>query len=130
MRNEVCICKLITVIPNNTPITVLMHHREFHKTTNTARIAHLALQKCEIRLHGLKPPADSGESESTQQTISFSPGRQPILLTLKEQSEVLTPTLLCQFDRPLHLIVPDGNWRQASKMGKRVRELQNIPWVN
>ncbi len=125
MRNEVCICSLIPSIRNKTPVTVIMHHREFHKTTNTARIACLALQNSEIRLHGLKDKTQV----LREQKILTEPSYQPILLTLNERSEVLTPEFVRRLDRPPHLIVPDGNWRQAGKMGKRITDLQNIPWV-
>ena len=54
MRIEKCICTLIPTIDNKTYVTVLMHHRESYKTTNTARLACMALQNSRIILRGLK----------------------------------------------------------------------------
>ena len=138
MRCEHCICALIPHIQNKTYVTVLMHHRESYKTTNTARIACMALTNSRIYLRGLKnAPLDSSEAlktpieartlakEETDERKTY----QPLLLTLSERSETLSPDFVHKFKKPIHLIVPDGNWRQASKMGKREPHLQDIPWI-
>jgi DTW domain-containing protein YfiP len=41
----------------------------------------------------------------------------------------LTSSFARSFSKPLNLIVPDGNWRQASKIHYRYRELADIPRV-
>ncbi len=126
MRSEVCICDLIPVIHNETPLTVLMHHREAYKTTNTARIACLALENSSIHFRGL-PQWKTIPGLPTELIRDFD--HQPILLTLSDRSAVLSKDWLARFEKPVHLIVPDGNWRQANKMGKREPELKSIPWV-
>ena len=132
MRNEVCICDLIPIIHNETPLTVLMHHREAYKTTNTARIACLALQNSAIHYRGLpewrRKTSDTGSANNKYKSL-IDTKRQPILLTLSDKSAVLTRGWLAQFNNSVQLIVPDGNWRQANKMGKREPDLKNIPWV-
>ena len=122
MREEVCICANIPQIDNQTFVTVIMHYRENKKTTNTARIANLSLSNSRIFLRGEKDnPLDlSG--------IHFSE-RQSLLLTLSDRAEILTQEFAHSFNKPLHLIVPDGNWRQASRIGKREPELKDTPWV-
>jgi DTW domain-containing protein len=123
MRQEKCICAHIPTLENKTRLTVIMHHRESYKTTNTARLAHLSLANSQIVLRGLP-----------HQPIDFAPiwnseKEEPLFLTLSERSEVLTPALLENIHKPVHLIVPDGNWRQATKMGKREKALQDVRWV-
>ncbi len=122
MRQEKCICSEIPTLTNKTRLTVLMHHRESYKTTNTARLAHLSLKNSQIIVRGLP-----------QQPIDFAnlwnENEEPLFLTLNEKSEVLSPELVASFKKPVHLIVPDGNWRQASKVGKREPALQSIRWV-
>jgi DTW domain-containing protein len=137
MRQEKCICASIPKLDNKTKLTVIMHHRESHKTTNTARLAHLSLTNSQIILRGLPhQPLDLAPVWDTEKEI-------PLFLTLSDKSEVLTPELLTKLQaqhslksgadkappKSFHLIVPDGNWRQASKMGKREKSLQKIQWV-
>jgi DTW domain-containing protein YfiP len=122
MRSEVCICDLIPDIQNSTFLTVIMHHRETFKTTNTARIACMALQNSRILVRGIR------DQVLDLADVHF-PERQSVLLTLSDESHVLTPEFVRSFDKPLHLIVPDGNWRQASRVGKREPALQGIPWI-
>ena len=122
MRSEMCICAIIPEIENKTFITVIMHHRESYKTTNTARLACMALNQSQILLRGLKDkPLDLSHIHNEQ--------FQSALLTLSDKSETLSTEFVKKFDKPLQLIVPDGNWNQAKKMGKREPQLKNIPWV-
>ncbi|MEQ1664805.1 MAG: tRNA-uridine aminocarboxypropyltransferase [Bdellovibrionales bacterium] len=126
MRSEYCICSLIPEILINTYVTVVMHHRESYKTTNSARIACMALSNSKIVLHGMKDhPID--------QDKIIEPGYQPMLLTLNKRSQVLDKELLATIKQPIQLIVPDGNWRQARKMGQRIKPLNdpknNVIWV-
>ncbi len=122
MREEHCICDLIPTLHNRTPVTVIMHYRESRKTTNTARLACLALKNSRILIRGVK------DNELDLSPVHH-PDHQSVLLTLNERSETLTSEWVAKQTKPLHLIVPDGSWRQASKVGKREPELQNIPWV-
>ncbi|MCB0350899.1 MAG: DTW domain-containing protein [Bdellovibrionales bacterium] len=130
MRIEKCICDLVPEIDNKSFLTVIMHHRESYKTTNSARIACMALKNSQILLRGLKgAPLILPELDSASDSQSPYNNTQPVLLTLNERSELLTPEFVRSFNKPLHLIVPDGNWGQASRVGKREPSLQNIPWV-
>ncbi len=122
MRLEICICKLIPSIDNQTFVSVIMHHRESSKTTNTARLACMSLSNSRIFLRGLK-------NEPLNLTEINDDKYQSILLTLSDRSQLLTSDLVKSFKKPIQLIVPDGNWRQANRMSKREKYLQNIPWV-
>jgi DTW domain-containing protein YfiP len=128
MRQEKCICADIPNLQNETKLTVIMHHRESYKTTNTARLAHLSLKNSQILLRGLPhQPIDFGPVIDNDTQI-------PLFLTLSEKSEVLTPEYIenLQAEHPqkkFHLLVPDGNWGQATRIGKREKALQEIRWV-
>jgi len=104
-----------------------MHHRETFKTTNTARLACLALEQSEILIRGKK------DSPLNLQHL-LNTERIPLYLTLADSADTLSPQLVQNLknthnNKPFHLIVPDGNWRQASRMGKREAVLKNLPWV-
>lgn len=59
----------------------------------------------------------------------LDPRYQSVLFFPSDDAIELTSSFVSQFDRPLHLIVPDGNWRQASKVRTRHPELAGIPRV-
>lgn len=122
MRSEVCICESIQKIENKHPLTIIMHSRESIKTTNTARLAHATLSNSRIFIHGrIDQPADFSELLLKDHTN--------VLLTLSDQSKTLSSEWISRIEKPIHLIVPDGNWRQANKMKSRIAEVKHIPWV-
>ena len=119
--NEAQACKL----ENNhvqSSIHVIMHHRERFLTTNTARLAKLCLPKCEIHIRGLK------DQEVPLEKILKS-ATNPLLLYPSEKADVLTAEYRSKIRGPITLIVPDGSWRQASKVAKRESLLEKVPHV-
>lgn len=122
MREEHCLCSELPQIQNKTPLTIIMHHRESWKTTNTARLANLCLKNSEVYLRGLK-------NNPLEVNKIIKKDHIPLFLTLHDHSKTLSPELLSSLTDPFQLIVPDGNWRQASKVGKREAELKNTVWV-
>ena len=126
MRQELCLCAEIAqcraLMQIRTRVVVLMHHRERFLTTNTARLAALTLPGSEIRIRGLqsKPFDPSGILEDT---------RQPLLLYPSEEAVPLSPEYVRGLGRDVTLIVPDGSWRQASKVAKREPFLKDVPHV-
>ena len=100
-----------------------MHHRERYLTTNTARLARLCLPRCEIRLRGLGP------NTLDLSDLIHEEGKVSLLLFPSEDAHVLSPEYLEKIKMPIKLIVPDGSWRQASKVAKREAELKNIDRV-
>lgn len=103
-----------------------MHYRELSLTTNTARLACLALPNCEIRVRGQKDVPVDGKDLSTD------PHLLPLLLYPTEDATVLTSEF-CERARAagkeIVLIVPDGNWRQGGKAAKRTPGLENLECV-
>lgn len=126
MRRELCICASIETcrqsLETRTRIVILMHHRELVRTTNTARLAQLALKDCEIRVRGRKDSPLNPEGV-------IDPARQALFLYPTEDAQELTPSMIAAFDRPVTLIVPDGTWAQASKVAKREPFLLGVPRV-
>jgi DTW domain-containing protein YfiP len=88
-----------------TKLLVLVHHLEARKTTNTGRLAALALG-ARFGLWG-DPDADP----------PALPTGPVLLLFPSERSRVLVPG---DAEGGATLVVPDGSWRQARKMARRV----------
>jgi DTW domain-containing protein YfiP len=99
-----------------------MHHREQIKTTATGPLALEALPNSELRIHGQKYlPLDFSDLNH--------PGRRTLLLYPGDNVPILNRDFLDQDNRPVTLVVPDGNWRQASKMGRRLPGLEHAEMV-
>ncbi|MHB2016821.1 MAG: tRNA-uridine aminocarboxypropyltransferase [Candidatus Xenobia bacterium] len=116
MHLEKCLCAEVPRLELQTRVVLLMHVREAFKITNTARLLTLALPNSEIRKRG-------------QELCPESPlvVDHPLVLFPSEEAAVLTPAMVAAMPRPVRLIVPDGTWRQARKIGRREPELKGLP---
>jgi len=117
-----CICAQIPRIEVATKLLLVIHTKEMKRTTNTGTLALKALSNSEIVIRGkTKEPVDLTPSlKGPYTSLLFYPGADSVPLT-KEFVASLVP--------PIQLIVPDGNWRQASKVSSRHPELGSIPRV-
>jgi DTW domain-containing protein YfiP len=120
LRRVLCICEFVTQLDLKTKVIVLIHHRETRRPSNTGKLARLILKNCEIRVRGLKDNPMSSEG-------LVVPERQSILLFPSINAVEITEEVLKKFDKPLTLIVPDGNWRQASRVPNREPALFSLP---
>jgi len=124
-----CVCALSPRLALDTRVLILMHVREIPLTTNTARLAHLALPNSEIRLRGERPgeapPLDCAD-------LAGDPARPAYVLFPSDDARTLTPELARDLKarglKPT-LVVPDGNWKQCAKFARRVPGLENLPRV-
>jgi DTW domain-containing protein YfiP len=94
-------------------VVLIMHHREVSKTTATGPLALRALSGSSLCVHGEPDTLLDLSSEHV-------PNRRVMLLFPREGAKLLTPELLAQDPRPVTLLVPDGNWRQASRASRRI----------
>ena len=116
-----CFCDKIHSVDVKTRVSIIMHHRETHLTSNTANLAKLVLPNCQISLRGLPDKPFSAES------LNLSPEEMPLYLFPHEDAVELTPEFMEQHkDKKIHLIVPDGTWSQAVKFYRREEGLAGI----
>jgi DTW domain-containing protein YfiP len=59
----------------------------------------------------------------------IQPGEVPLLFYPSEDAVELTPDFVAGLNGRVHLIVPDGNWRQAAKVHSREPVLKDLPRV-
>lgn len=117
-----CICQSIPRYDLNTRLVLVMHHREQIKTTATGPLALEALPNSELRIHGRKDrPLDLSDL--------YTPERRALILYPGDDSALLSRDFLDQDCRSVTLVVPDGNWRQASRMGRRLPGLSHAEMV-
>jgi DTW domain-containing protein len=121
-----CICDLSPNLATRTRVVIFMHFRELPLTTNTARLAELALPECEIRIRGRREaPVDARD-------LATDPTLLPLLLYPSEDSTELSAEHLARAEaegKRIVLIVPDGNWRQGGKAARRTPGLESVECV-
>lgn len=99
-----------------------MHHREWVKPTATGPLALSVLPNSELRIQGYRErPLDFRDLDTAD--------RRTLLLYPGEEAPTLSRSVLLDDPRPVNLVVPDGNWRQAARMGRRLPGLEHAVMV-
>ena len=113
LRPEVCVCAGAPRLDISTRLVVIIHSKEWRRSTNTGHLARLAIKDGEVRLHGLphQTVSSQGIDSVSSSTLVLYPGRG---------AQPLTAMHIAALPRPLTLLVPDGNWIQAKNMMRRV----------
>jgi DTW domain-containing protein len=119
MHRTLCICALVPRLATRTRLAVLLHYREARKPTNTGQLAARCLVRGSVEIVGdqdrpLRLPA-IGQDELA---VLLYPGDDAVPISDFAGSA-----------KPIVLIVPDGTWRQASKMRRRIPGLGALPCV-
>jgi DTW domain-containing protein YfiP len=122
MHADLCVCSLGPGLAIRTRVVVVMHHREVSKTTATARFLSLAVDQVETHLRG-----EIGGS--VELPVLDDPTRRAVVLYPADDSLPLDAAFVAADPRPVTLVVPDGNWRQAQRIPKREAPLVNLPRV-
>jgi len=123
MHLSLCICAFVPTLPTRTRLMLLIHISEVFKTTNSGQLAAMCLPNSEIVRHGVTP-----ERKAMSAPITWSSDVQPLLLFPHEDAVPLANWK--DHARPVTLVVPDGTWRQAYKMRKRIAAIADIPCVS
>jgi DTW domain-containing protein YfiP len=106
---HVCLCASIPTVANATRIVIIRHHLERHRSSNTGRLAHLALANSEIVDYGDGPP----ELPALDGAYLLYPLGQPV------QSVPAPP--------PRQLVVLDATWSQARRMYRKLTGVRGLP---
>jgi DTW domain-containing protein YfiP len=123
MHSSLCVCPLVPTLDTRTRLVLVIHRAEDRKPTNTGRLAVLAMKNSEVLVRG--------HESSPTDSFAFSEATRPLFLFPHEDAVPLASLATVKGDdRPVTLIVPDGNWRQASKVRNRVAGMKDIPCVS
>ena len=119
-----CICHLIPSLKLRTRIALVVHTKELKRTTNTGRLALRALPNSEMFIRGETINRDPLLLDSL-----LTPNYRTLMFYPSDNARELTTELVEESPLPIQLIVPDGSWRQASKVHYRHHELAEVPRV-
>lgn len=113
LHGWLCLCARAPRIATRTSLLLVVHVHELGRTSNTARLLTLAVRDATLVGHGgRETPADLASHVPA--------GATPVVLFPGRGARTLTPELVAALPSPLALIVPDGNWKQAARMVKRL----------
>lgn len=117
-----CLCGAIPRLDLPTRVCLVIHHRELLRSSNTGLLALRALVNSEMRVRG------EGRANLDLADLLVSQYRTLLFYPSPDALE-LTTELVAQSSKPIQLIVPDGTWRQASKVHYRQSELADVTRV-
>ena len=123
MHASLCVCALVPRLATRTRLVLVIHHREDRKPTNTGRLAAKCLENSQIVVRG-----QASRATEPEPALVFPEGMQPVILYPAEDAVPLAT--FAGGERPVALVVPDGNWRQASKVRRRLAGLAGVPAVS
>ncbi len=117
-RRDECVCAFAPRLNMSTRLIVIIHAKEWRRTTNTGHFARLAVKDAEVRLHGSPKflVNSAGVEAASPSTLVLFPGRG---------AHPLNAETIASLQRPLTLLVPDGNWNQAKHMMRRLPMLRH-----
>jgi len=112
-----CLCDLIPCVVTRTRVLVVLHHAETQKPSNTGRLALRCLPNSGAVIRGAP--------DQSQAVPAWAEHGDPVVLFPHPDARPLAD--FCGGSRPVTLIVPDGTWRQAQRMRRRVAGLSDVP---
>jgi DTW domain-containing protein YfiP len=122
MHDALCVCSLIPQLTTRHRWVYVQHFTEEDKTTNTGRLAHLAMPNSQrawfrSRTAPPEPLVDWGDPEDL------------FLLFPRSDAHPIDPALLRARTRPATLVVLDGTWKQTRKMARTIEPLPTVRCV-
>lgn len=132
LGHKYCICAALAPMRAETSVDIvlLMHRDEILKPTNSGRlVAEVLPANCfAYTWHRAEPPQELLNLLACESRLCvlFFPAKDP------DQS-LFSPQILqegCTSYKKITIIVPDGTWREASRMASLSRYLHHLPRVN
>lgn len=120
MHGSLCVCELIPTLSTRTRLLLVIHRVEARKPTNTGKLAAQCLVNSETIIRG--------REESPTPPFVVDGTSEPVLLF--PHPDAIPLERFAASAKPVTLIVPDGTWRQASKVRNRVSGFRDLPCVS
>jgi DTW domain-containing protein YfiP len=119
MHDSLCVCALIPSVPTRTRLALVIHYCEERKPTNSGLLAARCLPNSEVYVRGI--------ADQPAPAFVVDVATQPLLLFPHPTAVPLSD--FAGGTRAITLVVPDGTWRQASKVSHRMPGLAGVPFV-
>lgn len=110
LHAPLCLCQNLQPVDIPINLILVMHQNEGFKTSNTGCFLQRFFSNCQVLTYGARP-----EHQLDHDRLVFDPQHTAILFPASDATP-LNPSMDIE-----HLIIPDGTWRQASKLTRRIR---------
>jgi DTW domain-containing protein YfiP len=121
LHTDLCACDLLVPIPVSTKLLLVAHRAEIRKPTNTGQLAAACLPGAKLCLRGREGVAND--------PVDWDPATTPLLLFPTSDAVEIEEWRRSHGNLRVTLIVPDGTWRQAKRIPRRVPELRGMQAV-
>jgi len=113
MHSAACVCEHMIPLQLETRVVLIMHYKEMAKTTATGPMALAALENGELYVHGQR-------GQPVELDHLHDERRRVLVLFPQASARPLSESFRSEDPRPVTLLVPDGSWRQASRISRRI----------
>lgn len=111
MLDAQCLCAALPFVPSRARVVLVPHAREWRQPSNTGRVALLSLRSAELAVWGRREaPLDL--------SLLLRDGHTHLVLHPGPDARPIAPV-----DGPVRLLVPDGSWRRAGRIARRLLAL-------
>lgn len=121
LHTDLCACDLLVPLPVSTRLLLIAHTAEVRKTTNTGQLALACLPGATLCVRG--------REDLPNDPVVWDPATTPLLLFPTSAAVMLHDWRAAHAEAQVTLIVPDGTWRQAKRIPRRVPELRGVQAV-
>lgn len=119
LKPDWCLCDQIAPAASKTMISVIIHITEMNRRSNSGHFAAKCLAKSKVIPYGV--PWDKFDHSKLT-----SGNKKPLLLFPGSENIVSRSA----GDSQKHLVVVDGNWRQAKRMFQKLLRTNEFEWVS
>jgi len=113
LQQRACLCAEIPTVTTATQIIIVRHHREKYRSSNSGRLAHLALPNSVLVEHGA-PGVPTALPPLEGAWLLFPAG---------------APVEVAPVPPPRQLVVLDATWSQARRMFHKIGALRGLPML-
>lgn len=113
---RVCLCSEVPTVNTRTRVVIVRHFLEQNRSSNSGRLAHLALPNSVIVDHG----ANDETGRSIPAVLPPLDGGWLVFPAGEPMTQVPVPP-------PAQLVVLDGTWSQARRMYRKLDALRGLP---
>lgn len=125
MPKDYCICSYSSLKESQVVFWLLMHRKEQYKPTNTGRLILDCVSDCRRSIWDRTNPPEELLVSLKQNEFRFM-----VLFPTDEATDIDPKSIDMGSDgKKICVIIPDGTWRQASKMMNRSPYLDDVPRI-
>lgn len=117
LSNQLCVCGSIVPIETATKVLILLASGEAAKPSNTGRLVNSMLRNSSYLETGM--PGEPFNYQTLNQTRSVAESNSWLLFP-SSAATIISPQFLAQQTNPVTLVVPDGTWRQSTRLGHKL----------